>query len=145
MNDVIAPKRSSLKPKLVTTMMFLKLNMSLIPSNPVEVAESSDLEHLDSISSWIAKWHWQSEYNEIEDDHDHDEEEEEEDLSPMQVESEEADYIYVLSLSLSISLCNNMKIQSQLRAKKLKIYRLVLFEWISLWFEMNMHVTQIFN
>ena len=40
MNDVIAPKRSSLIPKLVTSMMFLKLNMSIIPNNLADVAES---------------------------------------------------------------------------------------------------------
>jgi hypothetical protein len=40
MNDVIAPRRSSLRAKLVTTMMFSKLNMSLIPRNPVDVTES---------------------------------------------------------------------------------------------------------
>ena len=33
MNDVIAPKQSSLKPGLVEATMFLKLNMSLIPNN----------------------------------------------------------------------------------------------------------------
>jgi hypothetical protein len=34
------PKRSSLTPKLVAATMFLKLNMSLIPNNPVDVTES---------------------------------------------------------------------------------------------------------
>jgi hypothetical protein len=40
MNDVIAPKRSSLRPKLVEATMFLKLSMSLIPINLVDVVES---------------------------------------------------------------------------------------------------------
>ena len=40
MNDVIAPKRSSFKPRLVATSMFLKLNMSPILNNPANVAES---------------------------------------------------------------------------------------------------------
>ena len=40
MNDVIAPNRSSLKPRLVEAAMFLKLNMSLILNNPTNVPES---------------------------------------------------------------------------------------------------------
>ena len=40
MNDVHAPKRSSLKPRLVKATMFLKLNMSLISNNPTDVTES---------------------------------------------------------------------------------------------------------
>jgi hypothetical protein len=40
MNDVIAPKWSSLRPKLVATTMFLKLNMSLTPNNQTDVADS---------------------------------------------------------------------------------------------------------
>ena len=40
MNDVIASKRSSLIPKLIEAAMFLKLNMSLNPNNPMDVMES---------------------------------------------------------------------------------------------------------
>jgi hypothetical protein len=55
MNDVIAPKQSSLKPKLIATTMFLKLNMSLLLNNPVNVAESPVLTT--SIPSGIARRH----------------------------------------------------------------------------------------
>jgi hypothetical protein len=88
MNDVIAPKRSSLKPKLIEATTFLKLNMSLIPDNLADFMESpiwnnfnpsrpklsDDIDHSDDI-------------NENEED-----DEEEEDLSRVPVESEEADY-----------------------------------------------------
>ena len=40
MKDVIPTKQSSLKTKVVAVMMFLKLNISLIPNNPTEFAES---------------------------------------------------------------------------------------------------------
>jgi hypothetical protein len=40
MNDVIAPKQSSLKSILVEATMFLKLNTSLIPNNLTNVAKS---------------------------------------------------------------------------------------------------------
>jgi hypothetical protein len=40
MNDVIAPKWSSLRPGLVEASMFLKLSMSLIPNNPTHDEES---------------------------------------------------------------------------------------------------------
>ena len=41
MNDVIAPKRSSLKLRLIEATMFLKLNMNLIPNNLTKVMEST--------------------------------------------------------------------------------------------------------
>jgi hypothetical protein len=40
MNDVIAPKRSSLRPRLIEASMFLKLYMSLILNNPIDVTET---------------------------------------------------------------------------------------------------------
>jgi hypothetical protein len=40
MNDVIAPKRPSLRLGLVEAMMFLKLIMSLILNNSTDVADS---------------------------------------------------------------------------------------------------------
>ena len=76
MNDVIAPKRSSLKLGLVKVVMFLKLNMSSILNNLADVAESpmwntlipSRLELLDNI-----------------DDSDDNENEEDDDLSSLLV------------------------------------------------------------
>jgi hypothetical protein len=90
MNDVIAPKRSSLKSRLVEATMFLKLNMSLIPYNPTDVAESpiwntlipSHLELLDDIDD--------SNDNENQEDDDNDNDDEDDDLSPMLVKNEEA-------------------------------------------------------
>ena len=84
MNDVIAPKRSSLKPKLVAATMFLKLNMSLIPNNPIDFTESPTWNTL------IPSRHELP--NDIDDFDDEEEEEEDDDLSPMSIESEEADY-----------------------------------------------------
>jgi hypothetical protein len=52
----------------------------------------------------------------------------------------------MLILNLLMSLCNNMKIQSQPSAMQFKEKKYIVwfrFEWISLWFKMNMHVTQI--
>ena len=49
------PKRLSLRPRHVEAEMFLKLNMSLIPNNLVDVVESPIWEQLYSISSRIAK------------------------------------------------------------------------------------------
>ena len=40
MNDVITPKRLSLRPRPVEATMFLKLNMSLISNNLANVADS---------------------------------------------------------------------------------------------------------
>jgi hypothetical protein len=84
MNDVIASKRSSLKPKFVATTMFLKLNVSLITNNPTCVVKSPiwntlipSLELPDDIDD---------------SDDNQNEEEEDDDLSPMLVKSEEVDY-----------------------------------------------------
>ena len=87
MNNVIVLKRSSLRRGFVEATMFLKLYMSLIPNNPMDVTESpilntlipSRLELLDDI-------------DDSDDDDDDDDEEEEEDLSPMPVKSDEADF-----------------------------------------------------
>ena len=84
MNVVITPKQSSLKPKLVATMMFLKLNMSLTTNNPIDVAGSLIWNTL--IASHLEL------PNDIDNFDDNEHEEEEEDLSPMPVESEETDY-----------------------------------------------------
>ena len=94
MNDVIAPKRSSLIPKLIVAAMFLKLNMPLIPNNLANVAESliwntlipSPLELLDDIDIFD-----NNKYEE-EDDDDNDNDDEDDDLSLMPVESEETNY-----------------------------------------------------
>ena len=106
MNDVFAPKRSSLKPKLIVAMIFLKLNMSLIPNNPIEFAESPIWNTLIPSRPKLPNDIDDFEENENE-DHD---EEVEDDLPPMPVEG-----IYILILSLSISLCHKMKIQCQPR------------------------------
>jgi hypothetical protein len=143
MNDVTAPKQSSLRSKLVEATMFLKVNMSLIPNNPTYVTKSSiwntlipcRLELLDDIGD--------SNDNEIEEDDD-DDDNDDDDLSLVPIKSEETNYTCLI-LSLSISLCNNMKIQSPPRAIQPTIYCLVSFEWISLRFIMNMHVTQLFS
>ena len=94
MNDVIAPKRSSLIPKLVTSMMFLKLNMSIIPNNLADVVESliwntlipSCLALPDDIDDLIKM----KEDDDVDDDNDDDDEDD--DQLPVPVESEEADY-----------------------------------------------------
>ena len=84
MNDVIAPKWSSLKPKLVAAMIFLKLNMSLIPNILVDVAKSP---------IWSTLIPSRSKLPDDIDDFDDDEEEEEDNcLSPLPVESKETDY-----------------------------------------------------
>ena len=95
MNDVIAPKWSSLRPGLVEASMFLKLSMSLIPNNPTYVVESSIwnalipscLELPDDIDEFD-----DNENQEDDDDDDNDNDDEDDDLSPMLVENEEADY-----------------------------------------------------
>jgi hypothetical protein len=88
MNDVIALKWSSLKPKLIATTMFLNLNMSLIPINPAGFAESSIWNTLIPSRPQLPDDIDDSDDNENEDNG----EEEEEDLSPMPVESEEIGY-----------------------------------------------------
>jgi hypothetical protein len=85
MNDVIAPKRSSLKPMLVKASMFLKLNISLNPNNSANVARSPILNTLIPSRPELL--------DDIDDFDDNENEEEEDDeLSPMSVESEETDY-----------------------------------------------------
>jgi hypothetical protein len=89
MNDVITPKRPSLKPKLVARTMFLKLDMSLIPSSSSNVTEPpiwntllpSRLELLDDIDD----------SNDNENEEDKDDDDNNDDLSLVLVESEEAD------------------------------------------------------
>ena len=84
MKDVIAPKRSSLMPRLVEAAMFLKLNTSLIPNNPVDVMEYLIWNTLISSQPKLP--------NDIDDFDDNENEEDDDDLSPVLVESEEADY-----------------------------------------------------
>jgi hypothetical protein len=97
MNNVIAPKWSTLKPKLVAATMFLKLNMSLIPNNPIDVAESPIWNTLIPSHPRLPDDIDDCDDNENDDDDDDEEEEEEEeeekeDLSPVPVKSEETEY-----------------------------------------------------
>ena len=95
MNDVITPKRSSLRPKLIEATMFLKLNMSLIPNNLAEVAKSLIWSTLipsrpklpDDIDDY-----GDNENEEDDNDDDNEDGDEDDDLSPVLVESEEAYY-----------------------------------------------------
>ena len=92
MNDVIAPKRSSLRPGLVEATMFLKPNMSLILENLADVVESliwntlipNRLELLDDINEF-------DDYENEEGGDDDDDEDE--DLSLVPIENEEADHM----------------------------------------------------
>jgi hypothetical protein len=90
MNDVIAPKRTSLKPKLIATTIVLKLNMSLTPNNQVNVAESLIWNTLIPFHHGLPNDIDNSNDNENEEE----EEEEEGDLSPMPVKSEKTDYTW---------------------------------------------------
>ena len=92
MNDVIAPKQSSLKPELVEVTMFLKLNMSLIPNNPTDVAESMISNTWIPFCLELPYDIDNSNDNENEKDKDDEDNDDGDDLSPMPVESEEADY-----------------------------------------------------
>jgi hypothetical protein len=95
MNDGIAPKRSSLRPKLVEATMFLKSSMSLIPINLVDVVESLiwntlipfSLELVDNIDDPNDNENEQDD-DEEQDDDDNDDDD---DLLPMPVEIEEVD------------------------------------------------------
>ena len=80
MNDLIASKWSSLKPKLIVATMFLKLNMSLTPNNLVDVTISP-------IWNTLTPSHLESP-NDIDNSNDN-ENEENDDLSSKPVESEE--------------------------------------------------------
>ena len=89
MNDVIAPKRSSLKPKLVAATMFLKLNMSQIPNNLVDVVESPVWNTLIPSRPELP--------DDIDDSNDNENEEEgdeidDDDLSLVPIQSEQIDY-----------------------------------------------------
>jgi hypothetical protein len=89
MNDVIAPKRSSLKLKLVATTMLLKLNMSLILNNPADVAESPIRNTLIPSRPELP--------DDIDDSNDNENEEEgdeidDDDLSLVPIQSEQTDY-----------------------------------------------------
>ena len=83
MNDVIAPKRSSLKPRVIEATMFLKLNMSIIFNNPTNVAKSP---------IWNTLIPSHPKLPDDIDDSDANENEEDDDLSPMLIESEETNY-----------------------------------------------------
>ena len=111
-NDVIAPKRSSLKPTFVVVVMLLKLNMSLIPNNPADIVESPFWNTLIPSRLELPNDMDDSDDNENEEDdaNDNDDDDEDDDVSPMPVERGSRPYMMILSLS--ISLCNNMKIES---------------------------------
>ena len=93
-HDVIAPKRSSLKPKLVVIAMFLKLNMSLIPNNPADVAESPIWNTLIPSRPELQDDIDNSDDSENDKGDDDDDDEEDDDLSPVPVKSEEVDYMW---------------------------------------------------
>ena len=84
MNNVIAPKWSSHRPKLVKVVMFLKLNMSLILNNPTDVSKSPIWNTLIPSCPELSY--------DIDDSDDNEDEEDDDDLSPMLVKSEEANY-----------------------------------------------------
>ena len=83
----------------------------------------------------------------ISDDNENDEEEEEDDddLSPVLVESEEANHMCWFS-AFQFPCATTWKYRAH-REQIIQpnIYCLILFEWISLWFRMIMHVAQLFN
>ena len=88
MNDVIAPKRSSLRPGLVEAMMFLKLNMSLLPNNLANVAVSPIWNTLSPSCLELP-----DDIDDFDDNGNEEDVDEDDDLSPMPFESEEADYM----------------------------------------------------
>jgi hypothetical protein len=83
MNDVIAPKQPSLRPKLVDALMFLKLDMTPMPNNPTNVSESPIRNTL--IPSRLEL------PNDIDDSDDGDNDSDD-DLPLVPIDSEEADY-----------------------------------------------------
>ena len=92
MNDVIAHKRSSLKPGLVEAAMFLKLNMSMILNYPTDVMEPP-------IWNTLIPPHLELPYdidnsndNEDEEDDEVEDDDDDDDLSQVPVKSEEVDY-----------------------------------------------------
>ena len=91
MNDVIALKRSSLRPTLVAIVMFLKSNMSLIPNNPTNVTKSPIQDTLIPSRPEVPYDIVDSNDNENEEG-DGDDNDEDDDLSPVLVKSEEANY-----------------------------------------------------
>ena len=125
MRDVIAPKRSSLRPGLFEASMFLKLSISLIPNNPTHVEESLIWNTL------IPSRH--ELLDDIDDDNDDD------DLSLVPVESQE------VNLCVDFKPFNFIVQQHEnIEPTESTTTKYVLFdfvEWISLWFRMNMHVT----
>ena len=91
MNDVIAPKESSLIPDLVESTMFLKVNMSLIHYDQANVLESLIWNTL--IPSCPELPNDIGNFDDNEKENDDDDDFEEEDLSPIPIESEEANYM----------------------------------------------------
>ena len=95
MNDIIAPKRSSLRPKLVEAVVFLKLNISSILNHPEDFAESPIWNTLISSCPELPDDIDDSDDKENEEEDDgveEEEDDEDDDLSPMPIESEEANY-----------------------------------------------------
>ena len=87
MNDVIAPKQTSLIPGLVEASMFLKLSMSLIPNNPTNVVGSP---------IWNTSVPFRPKFPDDIDDSDdkeNEKDEEDDDLTLVLVASEETNYM----------------------------------------------------
>ena len=84
MIDVIAPNQSSLKTGLIQATFSLKMNMSLIPNNLVDVSESMIWNTLIPPQPVLP--------DDIDDSNDNKNEEDDDDLLPMPVKSEESDY-----------------------------------------------------
>ena len=91
MNDVVASKRSSIGTGLVEAAMFLKLNISSILNNPIDIVESPIWNTLISSCPELPYDIDDSDDNENEED-DIDNDDEDDDLSLVLVENEEADY-----------------------------------------------------
>ena len=90
MNDVVKPKWSSLRPRLIEAMMFLRVNMSMNPNNPTDVIESPIWNTLILSHPKLPDDIDDSDNNENEEEDDDDNDID--DLSPMPIESGEANY-----------------------------------------------------
>jgi hypothetical protein len=86
MNDVIAPKWSSLKPKLVASTMFLKFNMSLFPNILADFIKSPIWNTLIPSHPKLPNDIDNYDDNKNEEEEDNDDDDEDDDLSPMLVE-----------------------------------------------------------
>jgi hypothetical protein len=91
MKEVNAPKWSSLRPKLVEAMTFLKLNMSLIPNSLADVVDTPIWNTLFLSCLELPNDIDDSDDNEIEENDD--DNDDDDDLSQMPVEGEETNYM----------------------------------------------------